>query len=189
VVPWQPHCCCRAFRNPGHEARAQGLVAAGCPLGAPEFVKEHAAAAGKVVELIERVLALPLSAQDKQLLLHRSLQLKILHLSRVAHKSDVLDAIRKVEGSIVDGIPQIIKCSDAQVSIAQITLPVRLGGSGVHLMSDRDGAACDAAFLSAAALTRVAVKGGLNCLILSRVPVVLRLRRCGQTCLQGLRHA
>jgi hypothetical protein len=27
-------------------------------------------------------------------------------------------------------------------------------------MSDRDGAACDAAFLSAAALTRVVVKGG-----------------------------
>jgi hypothetical protein len=29
----------------------------------------------------------------------------------------------------------------------------------VHLMFDRHGAACDAAFLSAAALTRVAVKG------------------------------
>jgi hypothetical protein len=71
-------------------------------LGAPEFMKEHAdAAAGKVVELIERVLALPLSAQDKQLLLRRSLQLKILHLSRVAHKSDVLDAIRKVQGSML----------------------------------------------------------------------------------------
>jgi hypothetical protein len=86
--------------------------------------------------------------------------LKFLHMSRVAHKSDVLEAIRKVEGSIVDGILQIMKCSDAQVKIVQITLPVRLGGLGVHLMSDRDGAACDAAFLSAAALTRVAVKGG-----------------------------
>jgi hypothetical protein len=45
--------------------------------------------------LIERALALPLSAQDKQLLLLRSLSLKILHLSRVANKSDVLDTIRK----------------------------------------------------------------------------------------------
>jgi hypothetical protein len=78
----------------------------------------------------------------------------------VAHKSDVLDAIRKVEGSIVDDILQIMKCSDAQVSSAQITLPVRLGGLGVHLISDRDGTACDAAFLSDTALTRAAVKGG-----------------------------
>jgi hypothetical protein len=62
-----------------------GLVAAGCPLGALELVKEHAdAAAGKVVESMERVLVLPLSAQDRQLLLHRSLHSKILHLSRLA---------------------------------------------------------------------------------------------------------
>jgi hypothetical protein len=145
----------------GMQHAAQGFVAAGCPLGAPEFVKAHAdSAAGKVVTLIERVLALPLSAQDKLLLLRRSLQLKILHLSRVAHKSDVQDAIRKVEGSIVDGILHIMKCSDAHVNVAQITLPRRLGGLGVHLMTDSDGAACDAAFLSAAALTRAAVRGG-----------------------------
>jgi hypothetical protein len=70
-----------------------------------------------------------------------------------ARAADVLDAIRKVEGLIADGRLKIMKCSDAQVMITQITLPVRLGGLGVHRMSDRDGAACDAAFLSAAALT------------------------------------
>jgi hypothetical protein len=81
----------------GMKHAARGLVAAGCPLGVPEFVKEHAdAAAGKVVQLIERVLALPLSALDKQLLLRRSLRLKMLHLSRVAYTSDVLDVSRKV---------------------------------------------------------------------------------------------
>jgi hypothetical protein len=53
---------------------------------------------------------------------------KIFHLSRVAHKSDVLDAIRKVDGSIVEGVLQIMECSDAQVKIAQITLPVRQMG-------------------------------------------------------------
>jgi hypothetical protein len=46
-------------------------------------------------------------------LLRRSLQLKILHLSRVAHKSDVSDAIRGVESSTVHDILQIMKCSDA----------------------------------------------------------------------------
>jgi hypothetical protein len=92
----------------GMKHAAQGSVAAGCPPGAPEFVKGHAdTAAGKVVQLIERVR--PLSAQHKQLLLRRSLQLKILHISRVAHKSDVLDAMCKVEGAI-DGMLQIMKC-------------------------------------------------------------------------------
>ena len=139
----------------------QGFVAAGCPLGSTEFVQQHAdSAAEKVVSLIQRVLALPLSAQDKLLLLRRSLQLKILHLSRVARKAEVLDAVSKVEREIVAGILHIMKCSDADVDTAQITLPVRLGGLGVHLMSDEDGAACDAAFLSAAALTRRAVCGG-----------------------------
>jgi hypothetical protein len=109
-----PTAAAELAENLGMKHAARGLVAAGCPLGVPEFVKEHAdAVAGKVVQLMERVFALRLSAQDKQLLLCRSLQLKILHFSRVADKSDVLDAIRKVEGSIVEGILQIMKCSDA----------------------------------------------------------------------------
>ena len=52
----------------------QGLVAAGCPLGAEAFVQSEAnSAADKTVQLFERVLELPLSVQDKQLLLRRSL--------------------------------------------------------------------------------------------------------------------
>ena len=39
----------------------------------------------------------------------------------------------------------------------QISLPVRLGGLGVHLMSYEDGAACDAAYLAAAALTHLSL--------------------------------
>ena len=53
-----------------------------------------------------------------------------------------------------------MNCSGAQVDTAQISLPVRLGGLGVHLMSDCDGAACGTAFLAAAALTHRAVSGG-----------------------------
>lgn len=44
-----------------------------------------------------RSTALPVSAQDTQLFLRRSLQLRILHLARVACKSDVLGTISKVE--------------------------------------------------------------------------------------------
>ena len=69
-------------------------------------------AADKVLQLIKRVLALPSSAQDKLLLLCKSLQLKILHLSRVACKSDVVGAISKVEQEILAGILHILKCSD-----------------------------------------------------------------------------
>jgi hypothetical protein len=103
----------------GMKFAAEGFVAAGCPLGSEDFVQSHAnSAADKVVQLIHRVLELPLSAQDKLLLLRRSLQLKILHLSRVAHKSDVLGAISKVEHEILAGIVHIIKCSD-QASTAR----------------------------------------------------------------------
>lgn len=48
-------------------------------------------------------------------------------------------------------------CFDAQADTAQMSLPLRLGGLGFHLMSDQKGAAGDAAFLAAAALTRRAV--------------------------------
>jgi hypothetical protein len=147
--------------NVGMKFAEEGFVAAGCPLGSSAFVRSHAnSSARKVSSLIQRVLDLPLSAQDKLLLLRRSFQLKILHLSRVAPKLDVLDAIRVVEDDIVAGVLRIMKCSDARVDTTQMTLPVRLGGLGIHLMSDRDGAACDAAFLSAAALTRRAVGRG-----------------------------
>ena len=134
---------------------------AGCPIGSSGFVQFEANdAADEVVQLIKRVLALPLSAQDKLLLLRKSLQRKISHLSRVACKSDVVWAISKVEQEILAGILYVTKCPDAQVDTAQISLPVRLGRLGVHLMSDCDGAACDAAFPAAAALTHCAVSGG-----------------------------
>ena len=52
----------------------QGFVAAGCLLGSDAFVQSEAnSAADKTVQLIKCVLELPLSAQDKQLLLRRSL--------------------------------------------------------------------------------------------------------------------
>ena len=139
----------------------QGLVAAGCPLVSEAFVQSEANyAADQTVQLIKRVLELPLSAQDKQLLLRRSLQLRILHLARVARKSEVLGAIRKVETAVLAGVLHIMKCLDVQVDTAQMSLPVRLGGLGIHLLSDCDGAACDAAFLAAAAFTSLAVSAG-----------------------------
>ena len=84
-----------------------------------------------------------MSAQDKQLCRRRFLQLRILHLARVARESDVMDDISKAESAILAGVLQTLKFSHAQVDTAQMSLPVRLGG---HLMPDQDGAACDAGF-------------------------------------------
>ena len=115
-----------------------------CLLGSDAFVQSEAnSAADKTVQLIKRVLELPLSAQDKLLLLRRSLQTKNLHHVRVACKPDVLGAVSKMESEILAGVLQIMKSSDAEVDTAQMSLPVRLGG---HLMPDQDGAACDAGF-------------------------------------------
>ena len=96
--------------------------------------------------------------------------MKMLHRSHVARKSDIIGAITKVEKEILAGILHVMKCSDVQVDTAQISLPVRLGGLGVHLMSYEDGAACDAAYLAAAALAHCAVRGGSEHLFLSKVP-------------------
>jgi hypothetical protein len=69
--------------------------------------------------------------------------MKIWHLSRVAHKPDLLDAIRT--GLITDGT--LMKRLDAQMKIAQAKKHVSQGRRGVHCMSYCEGAACDAAFL------------------------------------------
>ena len=56
------------------------MEGAGCPIGSSDFVQFEANdAADKVVQIIKRVRAIPLSAQDKLLLLRNSLQLKMLH--------------------------------------------------------------------------------------------------------------
>ena len=90
-----------------------------------------------------------MSAQDKQLCRRRFLQLRILHLARVARESDVMDDISKAESAILAGVLQTLKFSHAQVDTAQMSLPVRLSGLGSHLFSDHDVDACDATFLAA----------------------------------------
>ena len=53
-----------------------------------------------------------------------------------------------MESEILAGVLQTMNYSDAQVDTAQMSLRVRLGGLGIHLLSDRDGASCDAASLA-----------------------------------------
>ena len=78
-----------------------------------------------------------------------------------------LGATSKVDSIILAGVMQMMKCSNAHVETAQMSLPVWLGGLGVPLMLIRTVLLVHAAFLAAAALTRRAVSAGS--LILSKV--------------------
>ena len=70
-----------------------------------------------------------------------------------------------------------------------MSLPVWHGGLGIHLMSDQDGAACDAAFLAAAALTHRAVSAGSEHFDPCKGVLELSFQPCGQMCMIGLCHA
>jgi hypothetical protein len=65
---------------------SEGIAVAGCPVGQTEFVDKQArdTQAHKVVSQICMLTALELSAQDKLLILRKSLQLKMAHFARCA---------------------------------------------------------------------------------------------------------
>ena len=69
---------------------------------------------------IKRVLALPLAAQDKLLPLRKSLQMNMLHWSRLARKSDIIGAITKVEQEILAGILHVGTCRPGSVATATV---------------------------------------------------------------------
>jgi hypothetical protein len=62
-----------------------GIVAAGSPVGKPSFVAQQSMqSAQKVVELVQKLNEIDLPAQDKLLLLRKSLLVKVAHLARCA---------------------------------------------------------------------------------------------------------
>lgn len=143
--------------------RKDGFVAAGCPLGDAEFVQAHATGVAEVTQArVDTLVGLPLPAQDKLLLLRKSLQCRVHHLARAAEQRHVQTAMRDVEDAVVGAVFTIIGrdpagCPDAA---EQMQLPLRLGGMGIHSLSAANGLPCAAAFLAQAALTHTAVAKG-----------------------------
>jgi Reverse transcriptase (RNA-dependent DNA polymerase) len=146
----------------GCKVSTDGIVAAGCPTGKPSFVTQEAIkSAQKVVALVRKLNDIELSAQDKLLLLRTSFQVKVSHLARRAEYKHIKQALHMVARSVMQAILQIIGRGESMLESEQlmlplrcrITLPVRHGGIGVHFMSDRLSATCDASFLSATVLT------------------------------------
>ena len=66
----------------------KGIVAAGTPVGSPEFVEKHVKdCRKKALRVVNKLLELPLAAQDAWAVLTRSLQRKLDHLARACYSS------------------------------------------------------------------------------------------------------
>jgi hypothetical protein len=139
-----------------HHAR-EGLVVAGTRIGTDSFVRDFLSRKRKDVrDKIQRLVDLPhpLTFQDKWVILSRSLQLRLQHLSRTVpwaaaspylqqHAADLREATLTLFG-------QPDHCTAGLNPTAtnfQLHLPLREGGFGVN---DFPPAACAAAFISSA---------------------------------------
>jgi hypothetical protein len=136
-----------------------GLLAAGTPVGTPAFQAAHAdGRASHACRLMDELMALPLGDQDRWLVLSGSLQKRVAHLPRGCRWEHVGPAVLRAESKAVD-------CAFAIVALPrhdgtptdQSTLPLRHGGLG---LARTDPAVADAAYLSAAATTQLAMRSG-----------------------------
>ena len=82
-----------------------------------------------------------------------------------------------------------VKSTTLHVDTAQISLPVRLSALGVHLMSDRIGAACDTPSFAAAARRHRAVSNASEHFDPLKGASCAALVGCGLACLAGLNPA
>jgi hypothetical protein len=98
-------------------------------------------------------MALPVPAQDRLLLLRKSLQTQAHHLARCLGRPS-LAALERMQDNITAVIYRLLQRDRDQhpESTEQMQLPLRLGSLGIHCLTDRDGLPCGAAFLSQAAL-------------------------------------
>ena len=139
--------------------KKEGIMVAGTPTGSAGFVASHACdTADAACASIDRLMGLPLSAQDKFILLRSSKQWRLAHLPRVVPWEHISAAIGKLQtrtasaASAIAGHP----LSDS-TQATQLTLPLRHGGMGILVTS---AAEAQAAFLSAAAVAETAVHDG-----------------------------
>ena len=129
------------------------IVVAGTPIGEPERVQQHVHSSVSATEAcIEKLLGLPLSPQEKFLLMHGSLQRREDHLTRVVAWSLLQEPLHKLERKQVAAVTAIVELSDADVHAPQralLHLPHRHGGFGIQRFQED---VADASFLAAAAL-------------------------------------
>lgn len=145
----------------GFVVSKDGIMAAGCPIGTPAFVAERAKqSARKVVATVRALQDMDLPAQDKLLLLRKSLQLKVSHFARCADYEHIQEALHMSEQAVTSAVLDIIDREEAMVDIEQLQLPLKKGGVGVQCLTASNGLVCKAGFIAAAALTQEALSTG-----------------------------
>lgn len=141
----------------------QGLLVAGCPVGKPTFVQAYVdGVADNVLSTIATLMELgrPVRAQDKLLLLRKSLQHKVAHFIRCVNRELLLKSLERVEIAVRDAFLTLINRRVVDIDEEQLHLPLRFGGIGLQRWSIDEGIVCDAGLLASAALTTAALADG-----------------------------
>jgi hypothetical protein len=131
------------------------------PLGLDAFVEADARSCAAAVEiLVTSLTSLPLSTQDKFLLLRSFLQARLTHLTRTTpwqrlsphtaagERQVLLAALLLVDHPPPEDLP-------ADPVVAQVIFPLRFGGFGLHVTTTLEA---NAAFLAAAGTAEVAMQ-------------------------------
>jgi hypothetical protein len=110
-----------------------GLLAAGTPVGTPAFQAANAVAcASHAFSLMDEMQALPLADQDRWLLLHGSLQVRVAHLPRGCDWQHVGPAVWWAEDMAADGVFAILEVPHVDGHLTErINLPLHHGGLGL----------------------------------------------------------
>jgi hypothetical protein len=134
-----------------------GLMVAGTPVGTDAFVAASAhKQADAVCKAMDDLMALPLPTQDQFIILRSSLQMRLAHLPRLAPWPIVEAATLQAESKALRTTLQIMRRPDHD-DARQLTLPLRFGGMGIQ---STNASTAHAAFLSAAAMTEIALHDG-----------------------------
>eukprot|EP00892_Ulva_mutabilis_P005744 jgi/Ulvmu1/3541/UM164_0007.1 len=143
----------------GVPLRPHGVTCAGTPIGHTPYVKDYCnRRATTACAKIDRLLSLPLPAQDKFLLLRGSVQLALTHLVRVVAWDSVKDAVQRLQDRAMAAAREIMHHPQMPtVAEEQLRLPLRHGGFGLMDVTEHEA---DAAYLSSAALAHDAMCDG-----------------------------
>ena len=96
-----------------------------------------------MVNTVQTLSYLDLSAQEQLLLLRKSLQVKFSHLARCAEYEDIKDALLMVQQAVRQAILQRLGRDENMLDIYQLTLPLRKGGLGLQCLTSQDGLECN----------------------------------------------
>ena len=177
----------------GFQQAVDGLVAVGCPVGAPEFVaaKTLAAAEG-VQQLILTLTSLPVPVQDKLLLLRKSLQVKMAHFARCVPYELAESSFQKTESAVLAAFLALVGRKEDDLDVEQLYLPLRKGGVGLLELTAHQGVVSKAGYLAAAALAQSALDGGASAFQPLSADGISSLSNCWETvaafCLSAEQH-